>query len=253
MIEVEVEGVVRGLATSGRPELVLAGRCPQSRRQRWLISLLQSSVSRRLPGVDVRWAAVDRGFPRVAELMYATSWPSVVVPLWLSTNAARSHTLEESVQLSRAPVTLTSALGPDPLLAEAVSQRLRAGGAHPSNTLVVTAPVRPGSEGHQDVCRAARLISARWGGRPVHVAVGADPNRALPPLLASLQRAGTRVSVAPYTLMPGSWVERCRSLAGACDVDGFGEALVHHPLVTELVARRYEQATSSSSSSSAAA
>ncbi len=245
---IEADHDVASPASGGRPELVLAGRCPQSRRQRWLVSLLKSAVCRRLPGVHVRCAAVDRGFPRLAELMYVASSPSVVVPLWLFTSPALSDTLAQSVLLSRAPVTVTSALGPDPLLAEAVSQRLRAGGAHPGDTLVLTAPVHPGSEGHDDVCRAARQVSARWGGRQVHVSVGADPHSTLPPLLATLQRGGARVAVAPYTLMPGSWVDRCQSLAGACEVAAFGEALVHHPLVPELIARRYEMATSESRS-----
>lgn len=38
--------------------------------------------------------------------------------------------------------------------------------------------------------------------------------------------------------MPGSWVDRYQSLAGACEVAAFGEALVHHPLVPELITRR---------------
>lgn len=228
--------------TMTRPELVLAGPCPRTRRQRWLLSLLTSSIGRRLPGVDVRFAAVDRGFPRMAEVMYAATAPSVVVPLWLFTSPKLTEILAQSVLLSQAPVTVTAPLGPDPLLAEAMSQRLRAAGAQRGDTIVITAPVAVGSEAHEDVCRAARLVSARWSGRPVHVGVGADPHSALPPILAALQKPGTRVSIAPYALMPGPWTDRCESLAGACEVAAFGDALVHHPLVPELVARRYEMA-----------
>lgn len=246
-VAISTPGPQRRRPTS-RPELVLAVSCPRSRQQRWLLSLMRSAIGRRLPGVSVRLAVVERGFPRMAEVMYAASAPSVVVPVWLFNSPVLADILAASVLLSQAPVTVTPALGPDPLLAEAMTQRLRAAGAHPRDTLVLTAPVEPGSESHDDVCRAARMISARWGGRPVHVGVGVDPHSALPALLASVQRPGTRVALAPYALMPGAWTGRCESLAEACDVAAFGDTLVHHPLAAELVARRYEKATVAASS-----
>lgn len=54
-----------------------------------------------------------------------------------------------------------------------------------------------------------------------------------------LRRCATRVIVAPYLLAEDTAARRIRSLGQVSGADGTAAALGAHPLVVELVARRY--------------
>ena len=196
---------------------------------------ITNGVSRRLGGLPATTSYVELCKPSFASVMASTPTPSIVVPLLLSTGYHVRADLPTAISAAPAPTWLARPLGPHPLLAEVMCLRLRAAGARPGDPVVL---LGAGSNDPDDLTCAAQLLRARWGGAPVHVATLSGSGPPLVDVVASARVDG-RVAVAPYLLAPGHFATRARTIAAGLGVTSFSDVIGAHPLVGELVIRRY--------------
>jgi sirohydrochlorin ferrochelatase len=243
-----------GAPASDAPQLVLALRRQGSREQAWHVRLLGRAVARRLPGMRVSLACVDRDLPSLSEVMDSSTAPSVIVPLWLVGTDRVQRTLFSASARSPHSVQIAAALGPDRLVADVLAWRLRAAGAHVGDPVVLAVPTPADPDAHRDVTRAAAMLRARWGGAPVAVAYTAGSPRTVDAAVRALRQTGARqVAVAPYTLMPGMGATSVRLQAEQAGAVVVAEPPGMHPLVVELVVRRHLAAMASARARTVAA
>lgn len=184
-------------------------------------------------GVDATTSYVELCAPLFADVVAAVDVPTVVVPLLLSTGYHLRHDLPAAV--AAAPraglVRLGRALGPDPLLAAAQVDRLRAAGATPGQPVVLVAAGSSDPLATADLEGAATLLAHAWGA-PVRLAtlsgLGSRPEHVV--------RAGDAVS--PYLLATGHFHRKARHDALAAGASVVADVLGPHPLLVDLVCRR---------------
>jgi sirohydrochlorin ferrochelatase len=160
--------------------------------------------------------------------------PLVLVPLLLSTGYHVQADIPRSVAF-RADVLVARHLGPDPLVIDAVAERLGDLRGDEAIALVATGSSRPGAAA--ELAAAATLLAARTE-RPVHpVTLARDVGASL----AALPRP---VAVATYLLAPGRFLDILREATGAPDsgVRSVAEPIGGHPALVELVWARYDEA-----------
>lgn len=200
-------------------------------------------AARRLGGVPrVATGREGRSLDRVLGALASRGQAAVVVPLALGSDpvpeldgeVAGSGTLAGRVHVTRA-------LGAHELLTEVLARRVIAAGARAQDAVVLVAERRDvDGTGHEG---AATLLRARRCGSPVVTAeldAGLDGGApSIGEAVLGLRRANTRVIVAPYLLAENHTARRIRALGEVSGADGTAAALGAHPLVVELVARRY--------------
>jgi sirohydrochlorin ferrochelatase len=191
----------------------------------------------RLPSVA---SYVELCAPLLTDVMAESRRPTVVVPLLLSTGFHIKHDIPQAVSHAQAPTLLARPLGPHPLLAEVMCHRLRGSGARPGDPVVLVAAGSNDPDAEHDLAAARQLLQSRWGA-PVRVATVAGQGRSLNEVVEEA-RADGRVAVAPYLLSPGFFSRRTRALAEAAGASVVADVLGDHPLVAELVVRRYKAA-----------
>lgn len=227
-----------------KPRLVTVAHGTRDPRGSELLGWLAQRVALRLPEVEVLGSYVELAEPTFASVMRSAQAPSVVVPLLLSTGYHLKHDLPESAALSRFPVTMAGPLGPHPLLATAAAGQLRAAGAHPDDAVVL---VVAGSRDHEATTQAvlaARMLQRQWAG-PVCPAFLSGSGARVPEVIGRLRAHGfDRVAASPYLLAPGYFATESGSSARASGATAVADVLGHHPLVVELVVRRYLAAVS---------
>ncbi|MFG2020267.1 sirohydrochlorin chelatase [Actinomadura geliboluensis] len=198
------------------------------------------------PGLRVAEAYGELAEPSLEDAAAALGGgPVVVVPLLL---ARGHHALADFP--GRAARLLPGAvasrpLGPDPLLAHALADRLT-GGRSPTripprpDAVVLGAAGSADPAGIADAREAARLLARRLG-RPVRHGFVAAGGPVLDEVVADLRRGGARrVAVASYLLAPGRFHDR----AAACGADVTAPPIGAHPAAARLVLRRYDEARS---------
>ena len=168
------------------------------------------------------WAVLRLGVQGSAE-------PTVVVPLLLSTGHHLRHDLPAAVGSAPGPVVLGGGLGPDPLLAAAQADRLRAAGALPGQPVVMVAAGSRDPLATRDLSAAARLLAQAWSG-PVSLATLSGPG-VRPGELVTPDHA-----VSPYLLATGHFAHR--ATAESAVSRHVAEVIGAHPLVVDLVAAR---------------
>jgi sirohydrochlorin ferrochelatase len=175
------------------------------------------------------------GRPLFADAVGAIGPDTVVVPLLLSHGTHVRVDLPAAVRHADPRTLVSSPLGPDPLLARAMADRLHAAGARPGRPVVLVAAGSTDPSAMPDIARAADLLRAVWGG-PVRWATlsGAGPG------LADTARPGD--AVAPYLLAPGFFATRTDTLARAAGVAVVADVIGAHPRVVDLVVRRVSDA-----------
>lgn len=192
-------------------------------------------------GVSVHEAYVDVHGPFVgdvvAEVRVAAS-DIVIVPLLLSTGY---HTEVDLVEAAGAHALLARALGPHPLLADILVERLGESGARPTDAVVLAAAgsTRAGAADDVDAVRA--LVSERWSG-PVSAGFAAAMAPRIPEAVAAARRTNERVAAASYVLAPGYFAGLVRD-AGA---DVAAEPLGADPRIAKIVWERWAEAQSRS-------
>lgn len=153
-------------------------------------------------GVEVHEAYVDVHGPYVTDVVAAARERTddiVIVPLLLSTGY---HTEVDLVEAADG-LPVAPALGPHPVLAEILVDRVQATGAGPDDTVVLAAAgsTRPGAV--VDVERMAGLMRAAGIAGPVVTAYAAASEPRIPDAVHAARAEGRRTVAASYVLAPG--------------------------------------------------
>jgi sirohydrochlorin ferrochelatase len=184
-------------------------------------------------GVPATTSYVELCAPLFADVAAGVCAPTVVVPLLLSTGYHLRHDLPAAVLGSPDPglVRLGSSLGPDPLLARAQVDRLRAAGAVPGQPVVLVAAGSSDPLATADLEGAAALLADAWEA-PVRLATLSG----LGPRLHDVVRAGDAVS--PYLMATGYFHRKARHDALAAGASVVADVIGPHPLLVDLVCAR---------------
>lgn len=181
--------------------LLLCAHGPQSTRGRAALAGLVNAVRREAHDLDVMDAYVDLQEPSIISTIEATSGPRALVPLMLAYDRSVSHDIVRASHLDPS-VTVTPPLGPDWVLAEIGVRRLFEAGARSDDTIVLAADTTTDDRALADIAKAARLLSAVWGGR-VHVGALGGPDTELSEAVDVARAYGHRVVVSSYLLTTG--------------------------------------------------
>ncbi|AUY48579.1 CbiX/SirB N-terminal domain-containing protein [Streptomyces sp. CB01881] len=196
------------------------------------------------PELDVRCCFLDLAAPSLPEALarLADGEPAVLVPLLLGTGYHLRVDIPGALAAARLPhVRLAPSLGPDPLLAAVLADRLAGSGRPPgAGPVVLAAAGSSDPAAAADTRRTARLLAARLGdGRPVVPAylsaARPTPHEAVEALHAAGHR---RVAVATYLLGPGFFADRAAATPARWTSDPLGT----HDALARLVAERYDRA-----------
>lgn len=153
-------------------------------------------------GVEVLEAYVDVHGPYVTDVVAAARERTddiVIVPLLLSTGY---HTEVDLVEAAGG-LPIARALGPHPVLAEILADRVRATGADATDTVVLAAAgsTRPGAV--VDVERMAALMTDAGVTAPIVTAYAAASEPTISDAVEAARSAGRRTVAASYVLAPG--------------------------------------------------
>ncbi|MBB4889580.1 sirohydrochlorin ferrochelatase [Streptomyces netropsis] len=194
------------------------------------------------PGLRVRAGFLGHADPGLAETLDDLRGTPVVVPLLLGTGYHVRTDIPAALAAAgfgRAPVARV--LGPDPLLATALGDRLREAGwpgTARGGAVVLAAAGSRDPAANAATAEAARLLGVRLG-CPVLPSYlgGASPTPA--EAVVALRARGHRcTAVAPYLLAPGFFARR----AADCGANITCAPLGAHETVARLVLRRYDEA-----------
>ena len=182
--------------------LILCAEGSRDTRGRVALASFVNAVRREAPHLDVVEAFVDRQTPSIDTVVAETAGPRAIVPLMLAYD--RSVGVEMAEASHRDPLAVvTPPLGPDWVLAEVGVRRLVEAGARADDTIVLAAGSTNDDRAVADMGKAARLLSAVWGGR-VHVGALGGPDSPLADAVDVARAYGRRVVMSSYVLTPGA-------------------------------------------------
>jgi sirohydrochlorin ferrochelatase len=208
------------------------------------------------PGMPVSLSFVSSAEPRpldvLAELSGQGHREAVVLPMFLTTGYHVRHDIAEAVRATESRgfrVHTARALGPDPMLAHVLSDRLAAVTGRVFGTEVVLAAA--GSKDRRanaDAVVMAGFLAERLG-MPVRTAYLSATEPTVESLLTRLSRRGRPVAVASYLLAEGGYTQRLGDIAALAGLEQeavrtprVAGPLGAHELVARLLVRRYDQA-----------
>lgn len=181
--------------------LILCAHGSSDARGRVALAGLVNAVRREAPALDVVDGFVDVQDPSIDAVVAETSGPRAIVPLMLAYDRPVSVDIVRASHRDRLAV-VTPPLGPDWVLAEVGVRRLVEAGARGDDTVVLAADATSDDRAVADIGKAARLLSAVWGGR-VHVGALGGPDNPLADAVDVARAYGHRVIVSTYVLTPG--------------------------------------------------
>lgn len=197
------------------------------------IAALVAQVRAALPDVDVIEAFVDVQQPDAAELAPQLDGPIVIVPLLLSSGFHVHHDLH-GIAKTRPATVIADPMGPDPLLAEVLAQRLPNG----DDPIILAVAGSRDPRSLTDAEGMGALLEKRLG-RAVHLAYLAARQPDLPTALAEHPDA----VVSTYLLAQGYFFDLARRQASdrMLTMPLLDGGPVPQPLI-DLVVARYEAA-----------
>lgn len=217
-------------------ELVLVAHGTRSAAGVENIAALAEAVSLRVG--SVRTAFVDVLGPTPSEVLSTIEGPAVLLPAFLASGYHVHQDIPEHVELSGHPdVAVTQALGPDPVLATVMTERLREAGWRRGDAVVLAAAGSSDPRARREVHTAASMLERHTG--PVSVGYVATGEPRVPDVVAAARASGKRVFVASYLLAEGLFQERLAE----CGADGVAQPLGVHPDIVNLLVRRFASAT----------
>ncbi|MFD1813373.1 sirohydrochlorin chelatase [Rhodococcus gannanensis] len=221
-------------STSERPALVLVAHGTRSARGVELVAALAEEVAASVG--TTRVAFVDVLGPSPSEVLRELDAPAVVVPAFLASGYhVHTDVPREVADSGNIDVHVTSALGPDPVLAAVLLHRLREAGWQPGDAVVLAAAGSSDPRALADVRRAAAMLADLTRDR-VEIGYVATGEPRVPAVVARVREEhGRRVFVASYLLAHGLFHSRLAD-AGA---DGVAEPLGVHPDLVRLLVARY--------------
>jgi sirohydrochlorin ferrochelatase len=208
-----------------RPTLVAVAHGSRDPRASESTSALVKAIRARRPEVTVRTAYLELAEPLLKDVL---DEPAVVVPLLLS---AGYHVHVDIPGVARGH-TIAAALGPSPLLVDALADRLREAGWRDG-------PVVLAAAGSTD---PRAVEDSRTVGRMLSDALVTDVTTSFVSAAAPTVEeacAGRQVTVATYLLAPGFFADKVVAAAGSAPCSA---PLGDHPAVADLVWQRYDEA-----------
>lgn len=205
---------------------------------------LVRTMARLRPELPISLGFVDVDVPALPSLVdrvVADSNQAVVVPLLLSSGYHVAVDVLGEAARRPAQVQAAAALGPDPVLAEVLADRLREclgdsrSGLEEFDQVVLAAAGSSDRRALLDCSATAAMLSALID-RPVEVGYISGAGERLAPVLA---RSTGRVAVATYMLAPGFFADRVQRIAGHLPVSA---PLGADPRVAGLALARYDAA-----------
>jgi sirohydrochlorin ferrochelatase len=158
----------------------------------------------------------------------------VVVPAFLASGYHVNTDLPARVAESgHASVTITPALGPDPVLAEIMRGRLLEVGWSPGDPVVMAAAGSSDPAARRELAHAAALLGELVG--EVHLGFVATGVPTVADIVHRLRKSGRRVFIASYLLAPGVF----HTKLGQCGAHAVTEPLGAHPDLVALLAQRF--------------
>ncbi|TCN44114.1 sirohydrochlorin ferrochelatase [Kribbella orskensis] len=238
-------------AAVGGVDLIAAAHGTADPRGIRTIHALVRLMAAQRPEMPISLGFVDVDVPALPSLVdrvVADSNQAVVVPLLLSSGYHVAVDVLGEVARRPGQVQAAAALGPDPLLAEVLADRLRESldprsvGLEEIDQVVLAAAGSSDRRALLDCSATAAMLSALID-RPVEVGYVSGAGERLAPVLARTTgpaaRGTGRVAVATYMLAPGFFADRVRRIAGDLPVSA---PLGADPRVAGLALARYDAA-----------
>ena len=231
-----VDLTVDRMGVTGPVDLIAAAHGTADPRGIGTVHELVRMIARLRPEAPVSLAFVDVDVPALPGLVrrvVADSNQAVVVPLLLS--GGYHVYVDIAAEADRYPgrVRTAPALGPSPVLAEILADRL--GNLDRVDHVVLAAAGSADPRALADCSETADLLSARVD-RSVSVGYVSGAGERLASVLS---RTPGRVAVATYLLAPGFFADRVRRLAAGRPVT---RPLGADPRLAALAVRRYDEA-----------
>lgn len=231
------------------PALVVVAHGSRDPRALATVRALLDKVRALRPGLPVHLGHIELNEPLLPDTLASLgTGAAILVPLLLSRGYHVKRDIPEMAAEARVSARVAPALGPHPLLAEALYARLVEAGWRPRmdeptrrrSAVVLAAAGSRDPESKVDTSRTAHLLAARLG-VPVVPAYATTAAPTVPDAVRSLAARGrTRVAVASYFTAPGRFATECAQAAPWIASAPLGT----HEAMARLLLHRYDQTLS---------
>jgi sirohydrochlorin ferrochelatase len=229
------------------PALVVVAHGSRDPRALSTVRALLERVRERRPGLPVHLGHIELNAPLLPDTLAGLGGrEAVLVPLLLSRGYHIKRDIPEMAAASDVHARVADALGPHPLLVDALYARLvEAGwrapadeGTRRASAVVLAAAGSRDPESRVDTGRTAELLADRLG-VPVVPAYATTSAPTVPDAIRALAASGRhRVAVASYFTAPGRFATECAEAAPWIASAPLGT----HPAMGELLLHRYDSA-----------
>ncbi len=228
------------------PALVVVAHGSRDPRALSTVRALLDTVRELRPGLPVHLGHIELNEPLLPDTLAALGTrEAILVPLLLSRGYHIKRDIPEMAAESRVRARVAGALGPHPLLVDALHARLTEAGwptrmdeaARRESAVVLAAAGSRDPESKVDTNRTAQLLAERLG-VPVVPAYATTAAPTVPDAISALaERGRTRVAVASYFTAPGRFATECAEAAPWIASSPLGT----HPAMAKLLLHRYDQ------------
>ncbi|MFJ9904057.1 sirohydrochlorin chelatase [Streptomyces sp. NPDC101152] len=229
------------------PALVVVAHGSRDPRALSTVRALLDRVREQRPGLPVHLGHIELNAPLLPDtLTDLGTAQAVLVPLLLSRGYHIKRDIPEMAARSEVRARVAEALGPHPLLVDALYARLVEAGwrtrmdeaTRRVSAVVLAAAGSRDPESKVDTNRTAELLSDRLG-VPVVPAYATTAAPTVPDAIQALAARGRhRVAVASYFTAPGRFATECAEAAPWIASAPLGT----HPAMVELLLHRYDNA-----------
>ncbi|MFD8303311.1 sirohydrochlorin chelatase [Streptomyces sp. NPDC059690] len=236
-----------GRRRPGPPALVVVAHGSRDPRALSTVRTLLERVRERRPALPVHLGHIELNEPLLPDTLAGLGErEAVLVPLLLSRGYHIKRDIPEMAAASDVRARVAGALGPHPLLVDALCARLVEAGwrtrmdeaTRRASAVVLAAAGSRDPESGVDTSRAAELLAERLG-VPVVPAYATTAAPTVPDAIRALAAKGRhRVAVASYFTAPGRFATECAQAAPWIASAPLGT----HPAMAELLLHRYDNA-----------
>lgn len=228
------------------PALVVVAHGSRDPRALSTVRTLLDKVRELRPGLPVHLGHIELNEPLLPDTLAALGdREAILVPLLLSRGYHIKRDIPEMAAESEVHARVAGALGPHPLLVEALYARLVEAGwrtrtddaVRRRSAVVLAAAGSRDPESKVDTNRTAQLLADRLG-VPVVPAYATTAAPTVPDAIRALAARGrTRVAIASYFTAPGRFATECAQAAPWIASAPLGT----HPAMAKLLLHRYDQ------------
>lgn len=228
------------------PALVVVAHGSRDPRALSTVRALLDKVRALRPGLPVRLGHIELNEPLLPDTLAALDTDeAILVPLLLSRGYHVKRDIPEMAAEARVNARVAPALGPHPLLVEALYARLVEAGwrtrmddaTRRESAVILAAAGSRDPESKLDTSHTAHLLANRLG-VPVIPAYATTAAPTVQDALRTLAARGrTRVAIASYFTAPGRFATECAQAAPWIASAPLGT----HPAMARLLLHRYDQ------------